>query len=666
MSGFAVLSGDERDGVIETALTAHWEQVFIGKEPWNQPKYFFPYKDTLGYNDGYLLNGILFYIMRLTGLPLFLAREAGFVLERAIGFLGLWWLTRSVMGMRPIAALFGAALFTISNSLVIQAGHAQLLDLVLAPWLLGALIRAASQDPRKLVAYCWAGAAAAVYGLWLMRGFYMAWFAFYFGLIMSGVMAAFLIVDGKTEQVWRHVSSWSSHKIFLLLTTIVMFAVSAIPFLIVYLPKLHESGGHMYTDVVQYLGPWYEGVDTGAGNLFYGSFISRLGLDGEISETTCGTTPGVWLLAVVGMLCLGGSYRLIAVAAFCTVILAGSSSIHIGTHSLWHVVFRWIPGAHGLRTVSRMWLFLIFPLVILSSAALDRVHKGRRGYAIKALALFAILEQVNTSRTQFLERAPLEALLSDSGSPTAFCQAFFVLDQSPPVPDRLYDYYHGHTQAMLLAEMTGLPTISGFSTFNPPDWDFRAPYGPAYLVKVAAYGVRHQLIGRLCGFNLQSHKWLTHPFDSGLVPTARFALPFDPDAWPKGLPLTLISGWSGQEAGGRWTDGSDAQLLVLLRRSTSGYHIDLDIVPFDPVEYRQSTSISLDSLDGNTYFRMKESLAPGRQKLRITVPAKATTSDKFSVLHLHFDAPISPDSVGTSHDRRKLGVFVSNIEVGEK
>jgi len=660
-----VLSGDERDGVIETALTAHWEQVFIGKESWNQPNYFFPYRDTLGYNDGYLLNGILFHIMRLTGLPLFLAREGGFALERAIGFLGFWWLTRHVMGMRPIAAIFGATLFTVSNSLVIQAGHAQLLDLILAPWLIGALIRSAYQDPSKLQAYCWAGAAAAVYGLWLMSGFYMAWFAFYFGLIMSGVMAAVLIVNGKTKQVWRQVRYWSGHKVFLLFTTLVMFLISAIPFLIVYLPKLHESGGHMYTDVVQYLGPWYEGVDTGAGNLFYGGLIGRLGLDGEISETTCGTTPGVWLLAIVGMLCLAGSYRLIGVAAFCAVILAGLSSIHIGTYSLWHVVFRWIPGAHGLRTVSRMWLFLIFPLVMLASVAVDRVDKGRKGFAIGALALFAILEQVNTSRTQFLEHARLEAMLSGSGSPAAFCRAFFVLDQPPPAPDRLYDYYHGHTQAMLLSEITGLPTISGFSTFNPPDWDFRAPYGPAYLIKVAAYAVRHQLIGKLCGFDLQAHKWLENSFESGLPPTARFALPFDPDAWPKDLPLALISGWSGQEPGGRWTDGRDAQLLLLLRQSASGYHINLNAVPFDPGKYRQSISISWDSLDGRTYLLNKESLSPGRQKLKITVPAEATTSDKFAVLHLHFDAPISPDSAGVSHDRRKLGVFVSSIEVKE-
>jgi hypothetical protein len=58
-SNFAVLFGDPYDGVIEAVLTGHWYKVAGLAHHWNQAFFFYPHEDTLGYNDSYLIYGVL-------------------------------------------------------------------------------------------------------------------------------------------------------------------------------------------------------------------------------------------------------------------------------------------------------------------------------------------------------------------------------------------------------------------------------------------------------------------------------------------------------------------------------------------------------------------------------------------------------------------------------
>lgn len=61
-TGFTHVSADDLDGALQLALLEHWRNVFTGagSAPWNTPNFFHPVPDTLGYNDGYLLLGIVF------------------------------------------------------------------------------------------------------------------------------------------------------------------------------------------------------------------------------------------------------------------------------------------------------------------------------------------------------------------------------------------------------------------------------------------------------------------------------------------------------------------------------------------------------------------------------------------------------------------------------
>jgi len=70
--------------------------------------------------------------------------------------------------------------------------------------------------------------------------------------------------------------------------------------------------------------------------------------------------------------------------------------------------------------------------------------------------------------------------------------------------DALYPH---NVDAMLLAELWRMPTINGFSTFNPPDWNFASPRAPDYDARVLAYARRHGLRG-LCRLDVrQARPW---------------------------------------------------------------------------------------------------------------------------------------------------------------
>jgi hypothetical protein len=111
--GFTLLLGDRHDGVIALSILEHWYNVLRGLEPWDRTAYFFPVPATLGYNDGYLLFGLIHAGFRALGADPFLSGELVNIATRAIGFAATLALCRRVLGLAPVtrrsAAFFAAA-----------------------------------------------------------------------------------------------------------------------------------------------------------------------------------------------------------------------------------------------------------------------------------------------------------------------------------------------------------------------------------------------------------------------------------------------------------------------------------------------------------------------------------------------------------------------------
>jgi len=70
---------------------------------------------------------------------------------------------------------------------------------------------------------------------------------------------------------------------------------------------------------------------------------------------------------------------------------------------------------------------------------------------------------------------------------------------------------------MFIASYRNVPTINGFSTFNPPDWEFSHSDAPDYLERIARYARRHGLTA-LCGLDVRRRPRWFH-FDLRRRPT---------------------------------------------------------------------------------------------------------------------------------------------------
>src|SRR5205823_5414116 len=91
-----------------------------------------PYTDTLGYNDGYFLYGLVYSFWRLFADP-FHADTLNILTFKTIGFVAAWLLVARTLGWGRYAAALVALLWTIASNISLQAGHQQLHSVALLP-----------------------------------------------------------------------------------------------------------------------------------------------------------------------------------------------------------------------------------------------------------------------------------------------------------------------------------------------------------------------------------------------------------------------------------------------------------------------------------------------------------------------------------------------------
>jgi len=60
---------------------------------------------------------------------------------------------------------------------------------------------------------------------------------------------------------------------------------------------------------------------------------------------------------------------------------------------------------------------------------------------------------------------------------------------------------------MLLAEMRGIPTVNGYSSWFPDGWELVDPAGPGYAAAVRAWAARHGIGHDLCGLEPRAGRW---------------------------------------------------------------------------------------------------------------------------------------------------------------
>ena len=554
LTGFDRLTGDRLDGLIQVSILEHWSNVLRGNAAWDTTDYFYPYRGTLAYNDGYLLYGLGYAGLRVLGLDPFASAEAVNVLLRVLGFATAYRFASRVLRLAFPWAMLGAALFTLSISTYQQSAHAQILSVALAPGAALLAVRAmrALEAGTARAAFGWGAAFALLASAWLMTAFYMAWLlGFYAGVLLLAVLA-------MRPEARRRMSSVLRREWLAVSAITLVFAAAVAPFLSLYLPKASESGMHSFAALRPYLPSLGDTLRVGPGNLLFG-WSDRFFAPADATasaERTVGWPP----VHVACFLAAAWSWRrrramgpVLVAPVLVAIGVVYALTLSVGGLSGWWLVYQTVPGGKAIRVVARAWIMLAAGPVLCVVLLWLQDLSGRKPVAAAVLATLLAAEQLSSgpdvARLDRLgELRRLEAVLPAP----ARCRAFTVLSarSDDPEASKTLQTLSANANAMLIAEVANLPTVNGISSFNPPDWNAADPSSPSYLGRMSAYARAHGVDG-FCGLDLRTRRWyedLSRYEPVRLVPTGGLLSLRLNEA---GNDL-LGTGWYAPEAWGRW------------------------------------------------------------------------------------------------------------------
>ncbi len=670
-TSFQILFGDDADTLIGISILEHWRAVFAGTQAWTQTAYFFPHANTLGYNDGLLLYGVVYGLFRAAHLDPFLSNELVNIVLKLVGYVTFVLFGRRACRLPTWVCIVGAVTFTLANNSFVQVGHSQLLSVALVPLMALLLFetKRAMASGVRVRAMLWSTLAGFLLGAWLLTSFYTIWFFGLFCLIMMGV-GLLLTAGSDRRQMVQRAQAGLYRSRLLVAGSVVVWMLALVPFLLVYLPIARESEMHTLSDVSNYWPSLLDVVHVGPGNLLFGGMDARIsawrGPDQNMEHLVG------FPLSLLVMALLSG-YRpstreqttgdittlfpsTIAIAALVCLLLV----IHIGPLSLWELVYYSVPGAKAIRSTGRFLVVLMAPLALLASYGLARLQAaGLRPPLLALAALLLMVGEFNTSTYENLSR-PLERLrMTLIQTPPVGCTQFFAIGLAPAEGVQSNGLYHPNVDAMLIAAVRSMPTVNGYSTFNPPDWNFDVSRS-GYLSRVGSYAFLHGLSPGLCALNVHTGRW-TRP--RLLTPDLAYGQEVRTDG-KSGASAYLSGGWSTEDPGqGVWSIQPYSNLVLKLPKPQDGNDLVLDLKVNALTKPGTIETVSV-TLNGAPAEPIRVDSVSRDQRVRFSsrlVPEGGLVNVVFHKLVLR-----TPYRVLGGHDKRYLGFYLRSFCVMEE
>lgn len=658
LNGFSTLSGDRFDAVINAVILEHWSAVFRGAAKWSEVNYFFPYKSTIAQTDSYFLVGIFYAPFRWIGFDPFISAAFAGTALKAVGFLGMYLVSRRVPGLSFYWATTAAVLFTLSNGMTSHDSRLQLASVAFIPLMALLVWNAISAFFAKEVAkFILAGISAGVlFGAWCMTSFYIAWsWVFFFSFLL-----AVMLVKNSRQGLRVLTKRIAEHATAVALVLISALA-SMVPFASVYLPKSYESGVRAWESVRANTVPLEDILQVGSGNLLFGQFYNatlsyifpHYSAVGEYSST--GFSPVLFALFALGCL------RLLMARTDSPIIFTVQSGIiatlitwvfvlNISGYSLWFFVYHLFPGAKALNVVAVYQLFLAFPVVLV---AVDFLSSRHWPWPLAlAVGTLLVAEEFNRPYIHLDRQAEMDRI-SLPQAPPKECQSFYVSgwrDQGSIAGNSEWtnNTYPHNVTAMMIAQFAGIPTLNGYASMVPPDWVFNAPNKPDYDARVLAFSKRHHIHG-LCRLELDSKSWTLAQPPTPAGPLAPNVVDFRQSDWP-GV-VTDVQGLSEAEPWGTW---STSNMLSIEFSAPLPEIFSAHIVAqaFGP-----NVGKDFVARVGNTAVPFTLDASAEERVLQFRNPMRSRT------LQIDIPSPTSPEALGSNGDERRLGIGLVQLRI---
>ena len=515
-SDFATLPGDRYDMVIMSAILEHWRNFWMGESLWHDVGYFYPYQRTIAQTDGYFLIGVIFSSIRPFVDDIFMSVVVASAVLSGIGFVSSYLLTRKMLMFRFETSLLISSAFVLLNSIVSHHQRLQLMSVFLLPLLTSFLIfylRAVSERNQKASTTLSGCLFGIFYGAMTITCFYVAWFYAFF--LMVTFVFAFLLRK-KIAIEWVKSFFSLKHSSFIV---VLVFLFSLLPFVWAYYPKSLEVGVRKFSSVSGNLISPLELIQVGFDNYLYGGALKRvfqLIYPGYVpwgEYYNVGFSPlifGLFIAAIFYFRPKGSSretdaFFLVGVSAlFCCVLL-----FKVDGFSLWKFVYNYIPGAKALNVASVFLMVLALPVLVVVGKYIDSQNLHKSFFVVVAACI--IFGELTTSYDNF-DRKLENSRVANIPAPPAACRAFYVSGYDgqrnmPGFSEWIHSMYAHNVTAILVSQSIKLPTINGVASFNPPDWNFAAPWADDYDQRVLTYAEKHKVNG-LCKLDLNKKAWI--------------------------------------------------------------------------------------------------------------------------------------------------------------
>ena len=525
--GFVRSVGDSGDGLILLGTLEHWLRVLHGNPvggDWRSIGFFWPERGTLALTDSYFTFAVPYCVFRLLGSGIFTAYTLTIAATGSAGFWGFYALSRRWSGAAPCFAALGGAIFAFGSLTLWLLVHAQTYTIMLAPSV-GLLLLAAWRPERA-----WPRRAAFALGAGLLYG----------AILLSAPETAWFMgfVGGLWGLAWLALArpSWRVLRGFLLPAAGLLagLAIMFVPVLALYMPDLRLHHARTFGDVVYY-SPWPRDlINLPPLNLPWRAIEERLGAviehpDRPDVELALGFAPVMLVATVLGALLLGAAARAsgrrdgwdrVAQAAVIGGLLCFALELKYAGTRPWQTVFSFVPGGAIIRTPLRSQIASLLLLCLAlahigtraSLAASARLVPRPAGLLarpaqllmlIGAIFLACLAEQASTGAIM-RDNREVTSWLTKAAPPPFPCKVFYLL---PMTGDRPTWYEH-QSDAIMLSQKLGIPTMNGNSSWYPEGWTLRDPAAPGYAGHVREWASQHGLTDRVCGADPRAGRWL--------------------------------------------------------------------------------------------------------------------------------------------------------------
>ncbi len=539
-SGFDGLSGDNGDWRLISVLHEHLFKALRGSGSWNNPNFFYPTKNVLGYSDTFALNEIFYVPLRLVGFDRYAALQWTFIFLTAVGFFGLAALLDRATKLPNLWICCLAATFTFANSLAIKAGHPQMYGVYWLPWVV--LMVALSQRESTKRRYVLLAGAGSLSALVLYSSFYIGWFF----LLAVGIWTVYFSILQLATEGFRPYVAQLRAELKSGVALLAGFVVSLAPFVYTYLPALRATRKRAYSEAMGFAGRPGDLINVSKWNVVWGPFLRRVfeSRSGRLAngETALAITPLVIVLTLfVGFYGFRTVRRRrslrqnLVLGLALTWVTMSLLSIKFGFGSAWIVPYTVVPGANAIRAIDRIQVFnLILAALTLGfgldlwlnrtpasdgtppdNAASDRPRsfrgsRGSRGVAatgsrtapvlLSVLLVLAVAEQFNRSPQSSMDRSDeLRLVIATPDAPMA-CRSFYIVGL-PGAPA-----YVTNIDAMVIASSKQLPTLNGYSGQFPDAFPFDTTL-PTYVQDIQGWAQRNGVSQGLCAYDRASRTW---------------------------------------------------------------------------------------------------------------------------------------------------------------